>query len=465
LAAANAIALGSAGGTYLAAFFCAMAFAQIALAFPLKPDDAALDAVVPRAAVSSVKSATAFAIRVDMSTLPREPGVATILPATVAHDEGCHCRPERQVATVFCNDRAMSSPERDSLPERDAPAGMPAPIAPSRVGLRGVVAGMGNRGFASAVLARRPAAMATLARDPDADEGPPPIAPEVTALAETKIAPELLAVSAELLATPSPVVEQLRPLKARVATVRGLFDTMQPAGDVAATNWGTAMVNTVLARTLLDGMIFPESDASLRLAWGKTLGTCRQLVGLLRAAEADAPPPAPEFAPAPSPNPLPPPLPPPIGSEPAVPTPAAKPAVVMESEICPRLEQAIGEIAYMVTSATKEELEAVLDRYGDIPDKIYEVANGQEFGPIAALEFMKGLELVNQATLEKPEQLADIAGKLQTAAHRVTNLNLPPGEDDPEPPPAPAQPAPAFTPAPSINPLPPPPPPPLRAGP
>ena len=125
----------------------------------------------------------------------------------------------------------MSEPERDSLPERAAPAGIPAPAAPSPVGLRGVVAGMGNRGFASAVLARRPAATATLTRDPDTDEGPPPIAPEVTALAETKIAPELLAVSAELLATPSPVVEQLRPLKLRVATVRGLFETMQPEGD------------------------------------------------------------------------------------------------------------------------------------------------------------------------------------------------------------------------------------------
>jgi hypothetical protein len=362
---------------------------------------------------------------------------------------------------VFCKDRAMSEPERDSQPERPAPVEAPAPVARSAVGLSGVAAGMGNRGFASAVLARRPAATATVARDPDTDEGPPPIAPEVTALAETKIAPELLAVSAELLATPSPVVEQLRPLKARVATVRGLFETMQPAGDVAATNWGIAGVKTVLARTLLDGMIFPESDAGLRLAWGKTLGTCRQLVGLLRAAEADEPPPEPAFEPAPSPNPLPPPKPPPIGSEAAAPTPAAKPAVVMESEICPRLEQAIGEIAYIVTSATKEELESVLDRYDDIPDKIYEVASGQEFGPVAALEFAKGLELVNQATLSEPEQLADIAGKLQVAAHRVTNLTLPPGEGDPEPPPVPAQPAPAFTPAPSINPLPPPPPPPL----
>jgi hypothetical protein len=358
----------------------------------------------------------------------------------------------------------MSAHEPDSLPEHSEPVGVPAPAAPAVADLRGVAAGMGNREFASAVLARRPVATATVARDPDTDEGPPPVSPEVTALAETKIAPELLAVSAELLGTPSPVVEQLRPLKVRVATVRALFDTMQPVGDIAATNWGTAAVKTVLARTLLDGMIFP-SDAGLRLAWGKTLGTCRQLVGLLRAAEADAPPPEPAFAPAPSPNPLPPPLPPPIGSEPASPTPAAKPAVVMESEICPRLEQAIGEISYIVTSATKEELEAVLDRYDDLPDKIYEVASGQEFAPVAALEFVKGLELVNQATLSEPEQLADIAGKLQTAAHRVTNLTTTPGEGDPDPPPVPTPPAPAFTPAPSPNPLPPPPPPPLRAGP
>ncbi len=331
------------------------------------------------------------------------------------------------------------------------------------MGLRGVAAGMGNRGFASAVLARRPATTAPLARQPDPEDAAPAVSPEVTALATGKIAPELLAVSAELRGTPAPVVEQLRPLKVRVAAVRALFDTMQPAGDIAAANWGTAMVKTVLARTLLEGMIFPESDAGLRLAWGKTLGTCRQLVGLLRAAEADEPPPAPAFEPAPSPNPLPPPKPPPIGSEPdAAPTPAAKPAVVMESEICPRLEQAIGEIAYIVSSASKEELEAVLDRYGDIPDKIYEVAGGQEFGPVAALEFTKGLELVNQATLSQPEQLADIAGRLESAASRVTNLTTAPGEGDEEPPPVAPQQAPAFTPAPSPNPLPPPPPPPLH---
>jgi hypothetical protein len=362
---------------------------------------------------------------------------------------------------MFCKDRAMSGRERDSQPERPAPVGIPAPAAPTPVGLHGVAAGLGNRGFASAVLARRPAATAALARDPDTDEGPPPVSPEVTALAETKIAPELLGVSAELLATPPPPVEQLRQLRVRVATVRGLFDTMQPAGDIAAQNWGSAMVKTVLARTLLDGLIFPGSDAGLRLAWGKTLGTCRQLVGLLRAAEADAPPPEPAFAPAPSPNPLPPPKPPPIGSEPPAPTPAAKPAEVMESEICPRVEQAIGEIQYMVTSATKEELEAVLERYGDIPDKIYEVAGGQEFGPVAALEFTKGLELVNQVTLTQPEQLADIAGRLESAAHRVTNLTTAPSEGDEEPPPVAPQPAPSFTPAPSPNPLPPPPPPPL----
>jgi hypothetical protein len=353
----------------------------------------------------------------------------------------------------------MSGREPDSLRERSAPLANPTPAAPAPAELRGVAAGLGNRGFASAVLARRPAATATVARDPDTDQGPPPVSPEVTALAETKIAPELLSVSGELLGTPPPPVEKLRQLRVRVATVRGLFDTAQPAGDTAAQNWGSAMVKTVLARTLLDGMIFPESDAGLRLAWGKTLGTCRQLVGLLRAAEVDTPP-APEFTPAPSPNALPPPPPPPIGSELPSPTPAAKPADVMESEICPRIEQAIGEIAYMVTSATTAELEAVLVRYDDIPDKIYEVASGQEFGPVAALEFAKGLELVNQVTLTEPEQLADIAGRLQSAARRVTNLTTPAGEGDDEPPPTP-QPPPAFTPAPSPNPLPPPPPPPL----
>jgi hypothetical protein len=358
----------------------------------------------------------------------------------------------------ICKDRRVGERDFDSLPERSAPAGMPAPAPPSFTGLREVAGTVGNRGFASAVLARRPAPAAAVARDPETDEAPPPVSPAVRALAETRIAPELRAVSAEILASPPPKLEQLRQLRARVATVRGLFDTDQPAGEAAAQNWGAAMVQTVLARTLLDGLLFPGSDATLRLAWGKTLGTCRQLVGLLRAAEADAPAtePTPAFAPAPSPNPLPPPPPPPLGSEPQpAATPAARPGDVMEFEICPRVEQAIGEIAHMVTDATTEEIEAVRDRFSDLPDKIYEAASGQEFGPVAALEFQKGLELVNQATLPQPDQLADIAAKLDSAADRVTSLEGGTG-DEPTP-----TPSPSFTPAPSPNPLPPPPPPPL----
>jgi hypothetical protein len=194
------------------------------------------------------------------------------------------------------------------------------------------------------------------------------------------------------------------------------------------------------------------SDATLRLAWGKTVGTSRQLVGLLRAAEVDAPAtePAPGLVPAPSPNPLPPPPPPPIGSEPQPAAASAlKPADVMEFEICPRVEQAIGEIAHMVTAATTEEIEAVRDRFSDIPNKIYEAASGQDFGPVAALEFQKGLELVNHVTRTPPDQPADIAARLDSAADRVTSLEGGTG-DEPTP-------TPSFTPAPSPNPLRPPP--------
>ncbi len=351
----------------------------------------------------------------------------------------------------------MSERGFDPLPERAEPAGIPAPAAPAHAGLQGVAGALGNRGFASAVLARRPAGDRLVARDPETDAGPPPVSPAVRALADTKIAPELRAVGSEIRGTPPPTLEHLRKLRTRVATVRGLFDTVQPEGDVAAQNWGGAMVQTVLARTLLDGLLFPGSDASLRLAWGKTLGTCRQLVGLLRAAEVETPP-TPEFVPAPSPNALPPPPPPPIGSGPQLPAPApAKPADVMESEICPRIEEAIGEIAHMVEAATTEEIEAVRDRFSDLPDRIYEVASGQEFGPVAALEFQKGLELINQVTLAPPDQLADIADKVESAADRVTNLER---SGDEPPPASPAPPDPGFNSAPSPNALPPPPPPP-----
>jgi hypothetical protein len=353
----------------------------------------------------------------------------------------------------------MSGHELDPATERSLPTGVEQHATTAPAGLRGLAGAVGNRAFAAAAIARRPAVAAVVARDPD-DEAPPPVSPAVRALADPQIAPELREVVEALRADPPPTLEHLRQLRVRVATVRALFDQDAPAGGDAAANWGSAMVNTVLARTLLDGLLFPGSDAGLRLAWGKTLGTCRQLVGLLRAAEAATPAagPAPAFEPAPSPNALPPPPPPPIGSDPPAPEPAAaKPADTMEAEICPRVEEAIGEIPRLVASATVDEIEAVRDRFEDIPEKIFSTAEGQEFGPVAALEFQKGLELINQATLAPPEQLADIAAKLEAAANRVTNLEVSPGSAGDEP----AR-APAFAPAPSPNPLPQPPPPPIE---
>jgi hypothetical protein len=233
--------------------------------------------------------------------------------------------------------------------------------------------------------------------------------------------------------------------------VRGLFDTVPPPAGTAGDNWFDARASTAIGRTLLDGLLFPGSDAELRLSWGKALGTCRQLVGILQQAAAQSPTPAtPEFAPAPSPNPLPPPPPPPPGSEPAAPAPPAlAPDAAMEFELCPRIEAAIAEIPRMLAAETIEEIEAVRDRFADVPERIVAVAGSEQFGPVAALEFQKGLELVHQATLTPPEQLANIAETLDLAAGIAANLQ-PAGSDEP-----------AFKPAPSPNPLPPPPPPPL----
>jgi hypothetical protein len=364
----------------------------------------------------------------------------------------------------------VSGHELEPVSERAEPAVLQAPVAPASAGVRSMAGAMGNRAFASAAIARRPAARPAVARDPLTDAAPPPVSPKIRSLAETKIAPELTAVAAEVRGDPPPTLEHLRTLRNRVQAVRAVFDTDQPAGATEANNWGTAMVHTVLARTLLDGLVAPGSDLPLRLAWGKALGTCRQLVGQLRAVESSEPPePAPAPAPevAPSPNALPPPPPPPIGSEPPAPAPAApttKPADSMEFEICPLIEAAIGEIAHMVSAATMEEIAAVRDRFQDLPERIFAVGAGQEFAPVAALEFQKGLELVNQATLAPPAQLEDIAKLLESAADHVTHLEREGGGDAGDPGDAADATAdpPGFNAAPSPNPLPPPPPPPIQ---
>jgi hypothetical protein len=133
----------------------------------------------------------------------------------------------------------------------------------------------------------------------------------------------------------------------------------------------------------------------------------------------------------------------------------------MEFEVCPRIEAAIGEIPHMVASDSVDEIEAVRDKFADVPDQIVAVAGDTEFGPVAAVEFEKGLELVHQATLPPPEQLAQIAETLEGAAEIVTNLQTA-GETSDEGSSSPPAPSPPPSPAPSPNPLPPPPPPPPR---
>jgi hypothetical protein len=350
--------------------------------------------------------------------------------------------------------------EHDPLTEAATPvahtAAPPSPAHPA--GLRAAAGTMGNRAFATAVLSRRP----VLARQGPGHDEPPPLPPQVRAVAETKIAPELQAVATELRATPPPTVEHLRRMRVRVAAVRELFDTVRPPAGVVADNWEDARSSTAIGRTLIDGLLFPESDAMLRLGWGKALGTCRQLVGILREAASQAPKPAPDPGPAPSPNPLPPPPPPPIGTQPP-PAPALSPDAAMEFEVCPRIEAAIAEIPHMLAAETVAEITAVYDRFLDVPNQIIAVAGGQEFGPVAAVEFEKGLELVRQATLPPPEQLIQIAELLERAVAIADNLETPgagnAGGAQPAPVPAPT---PSGTPgfAPSPNPLPPPPPPP-----
>jgi hypothetical protein len=187
------------------------------------------------------------------------------------------------------------------------------------------------------------------------------------------------------------------------------------------------------------------------MAWGKALGTCRQLVGVLRAdapAAGPSPTSGPAFEPAPSPNALPPPPPPPIGSTPPEPEPVPQPPDVrMESEICPDIEAAIAEIPHVMAAEKVADVVAIRDRFADLPSTIGGVAESSELGRVAAIEFQKGLELVNQLTLTPPEQLANIAETLEAAAALATTLP----EETPE-----------LGPAPSPNPLPPPPPPPLQ---
>jgi hypothetical protein len=361
----------------------------------------------------------------------------------------------------FCEHCAVNGREHDPLEERTARPGQPAVVtsASPTAGLLALAGTMGNRAFATAALSRRPASgrSAVVARQGPGHDAPPPIPPQTRAVAEKQISPEVDAVAAELRASTPPTLEHLRRLRTRVATARGLFDTVPaPAGGLPADNWSEAIASTAIGRTLLDGLLFPGSDAELRLSWGKALGTCRQLVGLLREGASAQSAGTPE--PAPSPNPLPPPPPPPIGGEPAAPAPSP-PDVAMETDICPRIEAAIGEISRMVASDTVEEIEVVRARYADLPERIDTVAKGQEFGPVAALEFQKGLELVKQATLAPPEQLAQIADALEDAADLTANLDAapearPPSEATPAPGPGPNV-------APSPNPLPPPPPPPI----
>jgi hypothetical protein len=130
----------------------------------------------------------------------------------------------------------------------------------------------------------------------------------------------------------------------------------------------------------------------------------------------------------------------------------------MELEVCPRIEEAIGTIPRMIASDSVEEIKAVHDEFEDVPDEIVTVAQGHEFGSVAAVEFDKGLELVFQATLPPPEQLVQIAELLEGAAEIVTNLEEPGNPDQG----ASSPPPPAPGPVPSPNPLPPPPPPPPR---
>jgi hypothetical protein len=272
-------------------------------------------------------------------------------------------------------------------------------------------------------------AAAAVARDPDppATTDPPPIPEATLRKAEDRIVPELNAIADAIEELSAPTPKDWRELRQRVAAVRADFDSVPtpPVEQFAAyDNWLAARSLTAFVRELIDQQLSNGSDALLRMAWGKSFGTCRQLVGILRNSQPVEGAPAPETF-----------------------------ADTMEFELCPRIERAIGQIPDIVEHLTGEELAKTRQELADLPQRIIDASFGEPFGHVAAVEFQKGLELIEQATRPPGEEGKQMVERLRAAGERAGDLE---SSHDSIFAPAPKGPIPA----PSPNPLPPPPPPP-----
>jgi hypothetical protein len=329
-------------------------------------------------------------------------------------------------------DHAAEHEQEVSRPARGPqPADGAAPLA----ALPALAAAMGNQAFAAAARSGRvrpdgvTRAAAAVARDPDppAATDPPPIPEATLRKAEDRIVPELNAIADAIEELSAPTPKDWRELRQRVVAVRADFDSVPtpPVEQFAAyDNWLAARSLTAFVRELIDQQLSNGSDALLRMAWGKSFGTCRQLVGILRNSQPVEGAPAPETF-----------------------------ADTMEFELCPRIERAIGQIPDIVEHLTGEELAKTRQELADLPQRIIDASFGEPFGHVAAVEFQKGLELIEQATRPPGEEGKQMVERLRAAGERAGDLE---SSHDSIFAPAPKGPIPA----PSPNPLPPPPPPP-----
>lgn len=331
--------------------------------------------------------------------------------------------------------------EHDQELARPAHSVRPSDGAAQLAALPALAAAVGNRAFTAAARSGRvrpdgvTRAAAAVARQPGPPASPatdPPPIPEATLqLAETRLVPELNAIADAIEELGKPTPKDWKELRLRVAAVRADFDRVpepSPLDHFAANqNWIAARSLTAIVRELIDQITSNGSDAFLRMAWGKTLGTCRQLAGILRASEPLDGMPAPDTL-----------------------------ADTMQFEHCPRIERAIGQIPEIVERMSGDEIERTRQDLVDLPQRIIDTSVGEDFGHVAAVEFQKGLELLEQATKPAGEEGAQMVERLRGAADRVADL------EESHPSIFAAAPK-GPVPAPSPNPLPPPPPPPPGA--
>lgn len=336
----------------------------------------------------------------------------------------------------------MSAPatEHDQEVTRPARSAQPVDGAAQLAALPALAAAVGNQAFTAATRSGRVRpdavthAAAAVARQPGPPSSttadPPPIPEATLRKAEDRIVPELNAIADAIEELSAPTPKDWREIRQRIVAVRADFDSVPtpPVEQFAAfDNWIAARSLTAFARELVDQIMSNGSDAQLRMAWGKTLGTCRQLVGILRRSEPVEGATAPETL-----------------------------ADTMEHDLCPRIERAIGLIPDIVEHMSGEQLQKTREDLADLPQRIIDTSFGEDLGHVAAVEFQKGLELIEQATRPPGEEGKQIVERLRAAGNRAADLDT---THDSIFAPVPRDPSNV---APSVNGLPPPPPPPIQ---